>query len=163
RSRTVGARPSRPARTSGASARSIPATTAVRSTAASSSHVPSTAAVAAAKARSEAALTAAHRRSRRLRACSERLAGGGAPVAGADGAERAVVAGREGGEHVQRLGPADLADDDPVGPHAERVADEPADRHLAAALEVGWASFQPDDVRLAQPQLGRVLDRHDAL
>ena len=39
-------------------------------------------------------------------------------------AQRAVVARVHRLEHVQRLGAADLADDDPVRPHAERVADE---------------------------------------
>ena len=37
-----------------------------------------------------------------------------------------VVAGVHGLEHVEHLGAADLADDDPVGPHAERVPDEVA-------------------------------------
>ena len=43
-------------------------------------------------------------------------------------------------EHVEGLRAADLADDDPVGPHAEG-ADELADAHLALALDVrGWDS-----------------------
>ena len=50
--------------------------------------------------------------------------------------ERAVVARVHRLEHVQRLGAADLADDDPVGAHAQRVADELADRDLALALDV---------------------------
>ena len=41
--------------------------------------------------------------------------------------ERALVAGVHGLEHVERLGAADLAHDDAVGPHAQRVADELAD------------------------------------
>jgi hypothetical protein len=50
-----------------------------------------------------------------------------AGAVGVDGRQRAVVAGVHGLEHVQGLGPADLADDDAVGPHAQRVADEVAD------------------------------------
>ena len=77
--------------------------------------------------------------------------------------ERALVAGVERLEHVERLAAADLADDDPVGAHAQRVAHEVADRDLAAALDVGRARLERDDVRLLQPQLGVVLDRDDPL
>ena len=77
--------------------------------------------------------------------------------------QRAVVAGVERHEHVERLGAAHLAHHDAVGPHAQRVAHELADRHLAAALEVGRPGLEPHHVGLAQPQLGGVLDRHDPL
>ena len=46
---------------------------------------------------------------------------------GVDRRQRAVVAGVHGLEHVERLGAADLADDDAVGPHAQRVAHQVAD------------------------------------
>ena len=62
--------------------------------------------------------------------------------------ERAVVAGVHRLEHVERLGAADLADDDPVGPHAQRVAHQVADRDLALALDVRRARLQPDHVLL---------------
>ena len=39
---------------------------------------------------------------------------------------RALVAGVHGLEHVQRLGAAALADDDPFGPHTQGVADQVA-------------------------------------
>ena len=61
-------------------------------------------------------------------------------------------------EHVQRLAAADLADDDAVGPHPQRVAHEVADRHLAATLDARRPRLQAHDVRLAQAQLGGVLD-----
>ena len=80
-----------------------------------------------------------------------------------DGRQRAVVAGVHRLEHVERLGAADLADDDPVGPHAERVADQVADADLALALDVRRARLERDDVPLLQLQLGRVLDRDDPL
>ena len=66
-------------------------------------------------------------------------------------------------EHVQRLAAADLADDDAVRTHAQRVAHEAPDRHLAAALDAGRTRLEPDDVGLDEPQLGGVLDRHEAL
>ena len=82
---------------------------------------------------------------------------------GVDGRQRAVVAGVHRLQHVERLGAAALADDDPVGPHAQRVAEEVADADLAGALDVGRPRLEAHDVRLVEQQLGRVLDRHDAL
>ena len=64
-------------------------------------------------------------------------------------------------EHVERLGAADLADDDPVGPHAQRVPDELADRDLAFALDVLRPGLEPEHVLLVELELGRVLDRDD--
>ena len=80
-----------------------------------------------------------------------------------NGGERAVVAGVHGLQHVQRLRAADLADDDPVWPHAQGVADELADRDLALALDVLRARLQSENVGLLHLQLGCVLDGDDAL
>ena len=80
-----------------------------------------------------------------------------------DRGQRALVAGVHGLEHVERLGAADLAHDDAVGAHAQRVADELADADLALALDVRRARLERDDVALLELELGRVLDRHDAL
>ena len=66
-------------------------------------------------------------------------------------------------EHVERLGAADLADDDAVGAHTQGVADELADADLALALDVRRARLERDDVLLLELELGRVLDRDDAL
>ena len=55
---------------------------------------------------------------------------------GVDRGQRAVVAGVHRLEHVERLAAADLADDDPVGAHAQRVAHQVADGDLALALDV---------------------------
>ena len=82
---------------------------------------------------------------------------------GVAGGQRAVVAGVHGLEHVERLAAAALADDDAVGPHAQRVAHQVADRDLALALDVGRARLERDDVLLAQLELGGVLDGDDAL
>ena len=82
---------------------------------------------------------------------------------GVHGGQRALVAGVHGLEHVERLAAADLADDDAVGAHAQRVADQVADGDLAVALDVRRAGLQPDHVVLRQGQLGGVLDGDDAL
>ena len=70
---------------------------------------------------------------------------------------------RHGRKHVQRLARAALADDDPVGPHVHRVAQQVAGRDLALALEVRRARLEREDMVLAEPELGGVLDRHDPL
>ena len=59
--------------------------------------------------------------------------------------------------------PAHLADHDPVRSHAQRVAKQVANRHLAAPLDARRAALQAHDVGLAQAKLGRVLDRDHAL
>jgi hypothetical protein len=79
-----------------------------------------------------------------------------------DGHE-AAVAGIGGLQHVQDLGSANLADDDPVWAHAQGVADDLAQWDLASTLDVGWARLEPDDVRAGETQLGSVLDRDHAL
>ncbi len=66
-------------------------------------------------------------------------------------------------QHVECLTAADLADDDAVRTHTQRVAHEVADRDLALALNVGRAGLQRNDMALLQPQLRRILDGHDAL
>ena len=82
---------------------------------------------------------------------------------GVAGGHRAVVAGVHGLEHVQRLAGTALPDDDAVGPHAQRVADELADRDRALALDVRRARLERHHVLLAELELGGVLDRHDPL
>jgi len=64
-------------------------------------------------------------------------------------------------EHVQRLAPADLADDDPVRPHPERVAEQRPDGDLPGPLGVGGPGLQGDDVGAEEPELGRLLDRDE--
>ena len=79
------------------------------------------------------------------------------------GRQRAVVARVHRLQHVERLGAAHLADDDAVRPHAQAVAHEVALGDLAFAFDVRRPRFEAHDVRLLQLQLGRVLDRDDAL
>ena len=76
-----------------------------------------------------------------------------------DGRDRALVTGVHRLEHVERLGAADLADDDAVGSHAQRVAHEVADRDLAATLDVRRAGLEREHVLLAELELLGVLDR----
>ena len=57
-------------------------------------------------------------------------------------------------QHVEGLGAAALTDDDSVGSHAQRVAHEIANRHLAHTFGVRRAGFEVDDVGLLQTQLG---------
>jgi hypothetical protein len=76
--------------------------------------------------------------------------------------QRPVVPGVHRLQHVERLTASDLADDDPVRPHPQRVANEVANRDLALALHIGRSRLETDDVGLAQAELGRVLDRDHA-
>ena len=89
---------------------------------------------------------------------------GVARAVGVDRRQRAVVAGVHRLQHVHGLGAAALADDDPVGPHAQRVADQVADGDLTPCPRC-WAggTSSADDVLLVQLQLGRVLDGDDPL
>ena len=80
-----------------------------------------------------------------------------------DRAHAAVVAGVHGLQHVERFGAAHLADDDAVGPHAQRVDHQVARRDPAAPFDVGRPRLHADHVLLIEDQLGRVLDRDDAL
>ena len=82
---------------------------------------------------------------------------------GVDGRQAAVVAGVHGLQHVERFFAADLADDDAVGAHTQGVDDQLPLPHRALAFDVGRPRLEPDDVALPQHQLGRVLDRDDAL
>ena len=82
---------------------------------------------------------------------------------GVDRRQRALVARVHRLEHVQGLGAADLADDDPVGAHAQGVPDELADADLALALDVRRPRLERDHVLLLELELGGVLDRDDAL
>jgi hypothetical protein len=83
-------------------------------------------------------------------------------AAGVEGGHEPVVPGVGRLEHVEDLGAADLADDDPIGTHPERVADQLAERHLAAAFDVGRACLEPDDVGAGELELRHVLDGDDA-
>jgi hypothetical protein len=61
------------------------------------------------------------------------------------------------------LGSADLADDDPLGPHAQAVLDQIAHRYLALAFEIGRTRFEAHDMRLLELKLGGILAGNDTL
>ena len=82
---------------------------------------------------------------------------------GVDRRHRSFVAGVHRLQHVERLFAAALADDDAVGPHAQRVSHEIALADLAFALDVGGAGLQASDMRLLQLQFRGVLDGDQAL
>ena len=76
---------------------------------------------------------------------------------------RPVVPGVHRLQHVEGLGAADLPDDDAVGAHAQRVAQELALRDLTDSFDVRRARFHLHDVRLLQTQLNGVFDRDHPL
>ena len=82
---------------------------------------------------------------------------------GVHGGHRSVVPGVERLEHVERLATAHLSDDEAIGPHPERGAHELAHRDPAGALGVRGSCLEPHHVWLREPELGGLLDRHDAL
>ena len=88
---------------------------------------------------------------------------GVAGIVGVDGGDGAVVAGVHGLQHVQRFLAADLAQDDAVGPHAQRVDDQLALANGSLAFEVGRTALQPGHVLLLDLQFGGVFDGDDAL
>ena len=90
-------------------------------------------------------------------------ADGLARVVGVDGGHRAFVAGVHGLQHVEGLLAADLAQDHPVGTHAQGVLDQLALADLALALDVRRPGLHAHHVRLLQLQLGGVLDGDQAL
>ena len=77
------------------------------------------------------------------------------------GGQRSAVPGVERLEQVGGLGAPDLADDDVVGPVAERVAHQVPDRDRR--LGADRPGLEPDAVRAVDPELERVLDRDDPL
>ena len=79
------------------------------------------------------------------------------------GSGAAFVAGVHRREQVDDLGPADLAEHEAVGAHAQRLAHEVAQRHDARALDVGGARLHAHDVRMVGVELRRVLDDDEAL
>ncbi len=82
---------------------------------------------------------------------------------GVDRRQAAVVAGVHRLEHVERFFAADLADDDAVRTHTQRVDHQIALADGALAFDVGRPGLEAHHVTLPQLQLGRVFDRDDAL
>ena len=77
--------------------------------------------------------------------------------------EGSLMTGIHSLQHVERLGGLDLADDDTVGPHAQRVAHQVANGDGARSLDICGTALKGDDVALLELKLSRVLDGDDAL
>ncbi len=77
--------------------------------------------------------------------------------AGVNRADAAGVAGAPGFDEVERLGAANLADGDTIGPEAQRRADQLGQRHHAVLGPHG------DEVGRGALQLSRVFDQNDAI
>ena len=86
-------------------------------------------------------------------------------LAGAVGVQRAHAGqpGVQRDQQVEALLLPHLADDDPGGPHPQRLLDQAAQRDLAGALEVGLAGLHRDDVGQRHPQLEDLLAGDDPL
>jgi hypothetical protein len=108
---------------------------------------------------------AVHRGATQPRGLAQRLQPRGQVRSPVDvhGAAAAVVAGVERSQQVDDLATADLPDDQPVGPHPQRLADQVAQRHRAGGLHVRRPGEQPDDVRVHRRQLRGVLAEHQPL
>ena len=73
------------------------------------------------------------------------------------------MTGVHGLQHVERLRTTAFSDDDPVWPHAERVAHEVPDTDFAGPLCIGRASLEGHDVLTLNLQFRRFFDRDQAL
>ena len=82
---------------------------------------------------------------------------------GMDGRQRPVVTRIHRLEHVERFLAADLAHDDAIGSHTQRIDDKLALAHGALAFDVRRSRLEPRHVLLTQLQFRRVLDGDDAL
>src|SRR5437899_10856494 len=82
-----------------------------------------------------------------------------------DGAQRAWMTGVHRVEQVESLAATNLADDNAIGRHAQRLVDEHLDGDGAFALGVGQPALERDAVRELAPQvqLRLVFDGDDAL
>ena len=66
-------------------------------------------------------------------------------------------------QHVERLAAAALSHDDPIGPHAQRIADQLPDCHQSLPLQIAGSGLECHQIRMIQLQLCRVLDGDNAL
>ena len=73
------------------------------------------------------------------------------------------MAGVEGGEQVGDLRATHLADDQPVGPHPERLPYEIPQGHPAGALLIRRTGLQPHHMRVIGAEFRGVLRQDDPL
>ena len=77
--------------------------------------------------------------------------------------QRAFVPGVHRLHHVERLAAPHLADDDAIGSHAQRVADQRPDGDRTEPVGIRRARLEAHDVVPGQAQLGRVFNRDHPL
>ncbi len=80
-----------------------------------------------------------------------------------DRAASALVPGVQGGEEIDDLGSAYLADDDAIRAHAQRLPHEIANRDDTRALDIRDPCLQRDGMRVVRGELGGVLDDDESL
>src|SRR5512133_2007772 len=73
------------------------------------------------------------------------------------------MAGIHRRQQVTDLSPAYLAHDEPVGTHAQRLANKISKTDRASQLCVCWSSLDPYDMGMVRRQLPRVLNDDDSL
>ena len=79
-----------------------------------------------------------------------------------DCCHRSVVAGIHSLQHVECLTATAFPDNNPTRSHSQSVTDQHADINFALPGKILLSGFKTNDMRLCQPQLGRVLDRKNA-
>jgi hypothetical protein len=80
-----------------------------------------------------------------------------------DGGHGTLVTGIHGLQHVERLVAADLADDDPVRPHAKTVDQELSLAHGSQPLHIWRPGLEAHDILVFELQFGGVFDGDDPL
>jgi hypothetical protein len=108
-----------------------------------------------------------HNRNRQINTCHQhhhfkarkRVSGG----IGVDRCERTLMPRVHCLEHVECLAATTLTDNDSVGTHTQRIADEVTNRDGAPPLKIRRPRFERHQVRIGQSQLCRILNRDQAL
>src|SRR6266542_3699606 len=79
------------------------------------------------------------------------------------GRQGALVTGVHSLQHVERLGPPHLTDNDSIRPHTQSITQQVSLGHLVPALNVGWPRLARNNVPLVELEFDGVLDGYDAL
>ena len=86
-----------------------------------------------------------------------------ARAVGVEGGHGSLVTSVHRLHHVERFCPAALANDDAIGAHAQRIAEQVAGRHYSDAFHIGSACFKPHYMCTFKTQLGGIFNGDDAL
>ena len=66
-------------------------------------------------------------------------------------------------DQIRRLFTTAFAENDPVGPHSQRVSNEATERYLASSIRTGRASFQTYGVRVRSLYFASLFYDRDSL